>query len=135
MIAIKKVAVSPIPRNEASVIDSFDTTDDKTINAPSINAVENYVGEEIAETKAYVDEQIINTTVITNSPTSSTTVINYPEGYTYNNSVILSFMSKTSTTGAWALETTAGLYLGSSNITLGNGTQGYTYKITLMKVS
>lgn len=42
MKRIKKVAVSPLPVNEAKVIDSFSTTDDKTINAPSINAVENY---------------------------------------------------------------------------------------------
>lgn len=40
MKIIKKVAVSPLPINEAQVIDSFDTTDDKTINAPSINIVE-----------------------------------------------------------------------------------------------
>lgn len=39
MISIKKVSVSPIPRNEASVIDSLNTNDDKTINAPSIRAV------------------------------------------------------------------------------------------------
>jgi len=30
-----------LPTNEASVINSFDTTDDKTTNAPSINIVEN----------------------------------------------------------------------------------------------
>lgn len=40
MISIKKVAVTPIPENAGTVIDSFDTTDDKRTNAPSIAAVE-----------------------------------------------------------------------------------------------
>lgn len=39
MKTIKKVSVSPLPRNEASVIDSLDSGDDQTINAPSIHAV------------------------------------------------------------------------------------------------
>lgn len=41
---IKKVSVSPIPEISGAVIDSFNATD-KTTNAPSINAVENYVTE------------------------------------------------------------------------------------------
>ena len=43
MLVIKKVASSAIPEAEGHVIDSFNTSDNKHTNAPSINAVENYV--------------------------------------------------------------------------------------------
>ena len=36
---MKKVGVTPIPENEGKIIDSFNTTDDKHTNAPSLNAV------------------------------------------------------------------------------------------------
>ena len=36
---IKKVSVSPLPRNQATVIDSLNTSDSQTTNAPSIRAV------------------------------------------------------------------------------------------------
>lgn len=42
MKTIKKVAVTPVTPNTGDIIDSFSTLDDKTTNAPSINAVENY---------------------------------------------------------------------------------------------
>ena len=42
MKAIKKVAVTPVTVNDGTIINSFSTSDDKTKNAPSINAVENY---------------------------------------------------------------------------------------------
>ena len=41
MISIKKVAVTPIPENTGTIIDSLNTTDDKHTNAPSIEAVNN----------------------------------------------------------------------------------------------
>lgn len=40
MKTIKKVAVTPVTPNTGDIIDSFNTTDDKHTNAPSINAVE-----------------------------------------------------------------------------------------------
>lgn len=40
---IKKVAVTPVTPNTGDIIDSFNTQDDKHTNAPSINAVEDYV--------------------------------------------------------------------------------------------
>ena len=43
MLVIKKVASSAIPEAEGHVIDSFNTSDNKHTNAPSINAVENYI--------------------------------------------------------------------------------------------
>lgn len=39
MIAIKKVASATIPKTSGTIIDSFDTTNDKHTNAPSIAAV------------------------------------------------------------------------------------------------
>lgn len=42
---IKKVAVSPIPEINGSVVDSFNV-ENKTNNAPSIKAVENYIKEQ-----------------------------------------------------------------------------------------
>lgn len=51
MKAIKKVEVVPLDVNYGKIIDSFSTTDVKTANAPSINAVENYVDTAIS-TKA-----------------------------------------------------------------------------------
>lgn len=44
MKTIKKVAVTPIQENTGVIIDSFNTSDDKHTNAPSINAVEQKVG-------------------------------------------------------------------------------------------
>lgn len=40
MKTIKKVAVTPVTPNTGDIIDSFNTSDDKHTNAPSINAVE-----------------------------------------------------------------------------------------------
>lgn len=45
MIAIKKIEVTPLDYNEGKIIDSFNTTDDKTKNAPSLRAVKEYVDE------------------------------------------------------------------------------------------
>jgi len=44
MKTIKKVAVTPVTPNTGDIIDSFNTTDDKHTNAPSINAVETKMG-------------------------------------------------------------------------------------------
>lgn len=60
---IKKVSVSPLPRNEASVIDSFDTTDNKRINAPSLRIVANSLAT-------------INNTIATRYFNGATTSIN-----------------------------------------------------------
>lgn len=44
MKTIKKVAVTPIQENTGVIIDSFNTSDNKHTNAPSLNAVEQKVG-------------------------------------------------------------------------------------------
>lgn len=43
MKKIKKVAATPLPKNEGKIIDSFDTSDDKTTNAPSARATKDYI--------------------------------------------------------------------------------------------
>ena len=60
MRAIKKIGVVPLPENSGKIIDSFSTTDNKHTNAPSLNAVETYVGENLADydTSAEVDSKI-----------------------------------------------------------------------------
>ena len=50
MKTIKKVAVTPVTPNTGDIIDSFNTTDDKHTNAPSINAVEQKLND-LIETK------------------------------------------------------------------------------------
>lgn len=44
MKAIEKVAVTPVQVNNGTIIDSFNTSDDKHTNAPSLNAVETKMG-------------------------------------------------------------------------------------------
>ena len=44
MKRIKKVNVTPVASNTGTIIDSFSTSDNKHLNAPSIAAVEGYVG-------------------------------------------------------------------------------------------
>lgn len=43
MIGIKKVQVVALDVNDGKIIDSFNTQDNHQTNAPSLNAVENYV--------------------------------------------------------------------------------------------
>ena len=53
---IKKVSVTPVASNTGTIINSFSTSDDKTLNAPSIAAVEGYVGGE--ETVSYTNLKV-----------------------------------------------------------------------------
>lgn len=59
MKKIKKVAVTPVTHNTGDIIDSFNTSDDKHTNAPSINAVEQKIGTvqtaTITATKSNID--------------------------------------------------------------------------------
>ena len=82
MKAIKKVAVTPVQTNEGTIINSFSTTDDKTKNAPSINAVETYVSNRLASL-------IVALNVDANS--SATHSFSYPTGFTLSNSVPVAF--------------------------------------------
>ena len=95
MIGIKKVEVQPLDINYGKIIDSFSTTDDKTKNAPSINAVENYVASTSFpnEKIAVINEEV---TIPANEGVY-THYINFPTGFTKHNSVILSTMTNTGT--------------------------------------
>lgn len=64
MKAIKKVAVTPVQVNNGTIIDSFNTSDDKHTNAPSLNAVDT----RLATTEGNI------TTLQTNVGTLTTTV-------------------------------------------------------------
>lgn len=118
MKTIKKVSVSPLPRNEASVIDSLNSGDDKVVNAPSIHAVnEGLAGkagtshnhddryytktESDARYKLQGDFAVIEGTINLDANTSenldnnywifSGDTISYPAGYTKTNCVVLAF--------------------------------------------
>lgn len=75
MIGIKKVQVVPLDENYAKIIDSFNTTDDKTKNAPSINAVEGKLSEinsDISDINGDISDINNTLTSLTETDTSST---------------------------------------------------------------
>lgn len=57
MLTIKKVQVVPLDENYGKIIDSFDTADDQTKNAPSARATKDYI-DDYAST---LDTKIVNT--------------------------------------------------------------------------
>lgn len=86
MLSIKKVEVQPLDINYGKIIDSFSTTDDKTKNAPSINAVEEYA---VSNTTI----QKVSTSITTTTETQSLIGLNaipYPTGFNKSNTFILS---------------------------------------------
>lgn len=83
MITIKKVAISPISASEGDIIDSFNTIEDKHINAPSLNAVENYI-ESVRYNNFHQYEGSMRV--------SGNTTLQYPEGFNVGNTAILSVM-------------------------------------------
>lgn len=101
MITIKKVDVTPLPENEGKIIDSFNTTDNKHINAPSIDIVETEFNEVNKKIQNIVTGKILNVIenefVISNGSVSGK--INYTNGYTSSNCKIIS---------AYAGETSSG---------------------------
>lgn len=101
MIGIKKVQVTPVTPNTGDIIDSFSTLDDKTTNAPSINAVENYVSatnytktECDAKYKINDDFAVImgnyTVTAAENDNLYAYTTVNYPQGFNSNNCCVIS---------------------------------------------
>lgn len=83
MITIKKVAISPVATSEGDIIDSFNTIEDKHINAPSLNAVENYI-ESVRYNNFHQYEGSMRV--------SGNTTLQYPEGFNVGNTAILSVM-------------------------------------------
>lgn len=90
MIAIKKVAATPLPQNEAKVIDSFNTTDDKHLNAPSIAAVEDKVNSTILKADIAV---ITGSQQVSPNDVDTVKEVNYPTGFNKDNCVVISKMS------------------------------------------
>lgn len=154
MKAIKKVEVTPIDLNIGKIIDSFNTTDDKTKNAPSLHAVENYV-ENYVENNSILSENIaVITGSIADIPYGEqrSKRIYPPAGFTADNSVIVSVM-----TGEAGIPGDVVEYYGPGGISTddyvrlcddifgwtvyitnsygGSGTMTINYKVTIMKVS
>ena len=108
MIAIKKVEVSSLD-NYGKIINSFSTTDDKTTNAPSLNAVSTLVKTNVESLNSQI-EQINDVIVakgdfaliefdITTTQLDTSKDIAYPSGFTKDNTNIVSILSKKGTDG------------------------------------
>lgn len=62
---IKKVSSTPLTDAEGHIIDSFNTSDDHTTNAPSLNAVEQYTKRQIATARFTGDKTSLSGGVMT----------------------------------------------------------------------
>ena len=82
---LKKIAIVPFAqKHKGCIIDSFDTSDDKHTNAPSINAVKKYFNN----TYKQKDDFVIITGNVTIAANDTGLVnINYPEGFNADNCV------------------------------------------------
>ena len=157
MTKIKKVEVVPLDINYGKIIDSFNTSDNKTQNAPSINIVETALNtkansNDVDDLLSYkFDKSAFE--VLTGSGTTPSVgyyEINYPEGFTKNNCVVIScmistggdyqvFPSLTETTDP----NTQTYYAPQYYVYLGNKIEirfdiaetTFSYKIVLMKIS
>lgn len=93
MKILKKISVTPLAHNGGDIIDSFNTSDDKTINAPSIHAVEqNYklkgdfaVIDGTMELEANTSERALE-----GLTTRTSTSIDFPTGFNADNCVLIS---------------------------------------------
>ena len=112
MKVIKKVSVTPVTPNTGDIIDSFSTLDDKTTNAPSINAVET----KLLDYKLNGDFAVLTGSV---ASTDDSGTINYPTGFTKSNCVVISCMTRYSTTSS-VVGYTNGSILKSSDGTFGS---------------
>ena len=83
---IKKISATPLPKNKGMIIDSFDTSDDKHKNAPSLNAVKQYINN-----NCKVNGDFAVLTGSCNIEPGEVKSIDYPNGFNKNNCVILTF--------------------------------------------
>lgn len=96
MKTIRKVDVTPLPVNEGQIIDSFNTSDDKHTNAPSLNAVttelDNYYTktETNALYKLQGDFAVVNGTITLNNGSGAEAGVAYPTGFNSSNCVVIS---------------------------------------------
>ena len=158
---LKRVAATPLPKHEGEIIDSFDAVSDEKRNAPSINAVKNYVANKINELKSYVDNKFNSYklkgdfAVISGSISKNQgCTINYPNGFNKDNCVVISAAILYVDGWECSTEDYVGepsghldlviqpvfrtISLENANITLKLnaivGTNTYSYKVVLMKV-
>lgn len=137
MISIKKVEVQPLDINYGKIIDSFNTTDDKTKNSPSLNAVEQYVKSRVK--------------ILTYAGSTSNGRWEYPEGFNKDNTTVVSVMRLAkirvtqldSEEEVWTNAETGGengtfsigrVLLGDEYIYLNVISSSEKYKITIMRV-
>lgn len=94
MKAIKKVEVTPVDYNFGKIIDSNNTTDDKTKNTYSMNIIDNKVTE-IKKTIEQNYASIAKCVVITSTGGSIQNLrIEYPNGFNKENIFLLSIKFK-----------------------------------------
>lgn len=121
---IKKIAVSPLPKHEGKIVDSFNVGVDEHKNAPSLNAVKEYVDGKFAVIG--IDKEDIS---------SSSTRLNYPDGFSVSNSAVI-YACEISTEGMmvdyrvpytdWELE--------KNGIILANIDIDHSYLLVLMRI-
>lgn len=154
MKAIKKVEVTPLDYNIGKIIDSYFSTDDKTKNTYSMNTIDNYFLSQLDAREEYLRKTIAenlyflkdNFATLTGSFVTSAgeETINYPNGFTNSNCVVISQMQGANGSGQYS--TTDDIF--PLNVTLTDdyilleilnpppaGTRVTDYKIVLMKVS
>lgn len=106
MTKIKKVEVVPLDINYGKIINSFNTQDDKTQNAPSINIVETALNTKANSNNVYTkiesDDKyfvkdnlavigVASTTIEAETSTGQANMrFNYPEGFTKENIINVS---------------------------------------------
>lgn len=164
MISIKKVAVTPIPENTGTIIDSLNTTDDKHTNAPSIEAVNNGLANH-THTKSQITDfahthddryytetemnsklgekfnsanvKLLTGTTTFNDNGMASVELNYPSGFTQSNTMPVSLVYLGQGSAYWC-DSVGSVELSSSviGIALAGGTAGTstTYRLLLMKV-
>lgn len=86
MKTIRKVSVTPLQVNEGQIIDSFNTSDDKHTNAPSLNAV----STELTKYKLNGDFAVVTGTITLNNGTGAESGVTYPTGFNSSNCVVIS---------------------------------------------
>lgn len=110
MKTIKKVATTPIQEKDGLIIDSFNTTDNKHKNAPSMAIVEEKFNNKSDKSHNHDDRYyqktecdnllnakvpqsnfaVISSSITAEASTNSTKTHSYPSGFTKDNCVVIS---------------------------------------------
>lgn len=87
MKAIKKVQVTPLDYNFGKIIDSASTTDDKTKNTYSMRVIENLINDKFVKITQTASIYEDNGGMFTRGAVA---IINLPQGFTRDNSYVIS---------------------------------------------